>query len=328
MRRTVKAEILWTRACPLSCGYCAMYYNKKDGKIPKLEKNWDLWKKGLENLKALDCGFTAVYGAEPLADMKYLPDYFSETNRLGILHTLITSCVVPNVREKLTELQKHGLRSLTVSFDGNEKEIDDPSSIKKSGVGIETLRWFQSEYKNQIRDASVVFTLTKTNLFSIIKWIPVLAKENIFVFFDLIHNDIGNPGTKVRNYPGIEKLLFTMDDAPILQEFGIKLKELKDRGSHTIHQSDSFIKVLIETPEIYIKKQWNCATESVFPSWLTINYDGTAFICDDFQIYDGPNWKFWDLTPDVFDGEFTNYWKEQTLKNVKVASGIHILILT
>ena len=40
----------------------------------------------------------------------------------------------------------------------------------------------QKELKNY-RDVAVVFTLTKKNIDSILKWIPTLSEKGIFIFF-------------------------------------------------------------------------------------------------------------------------------------------------
>jgi len=308
----VKAEILWTRLCNLRCQYCNMYRTDASANV---KKDWELWKLGLRRLKDLDCGFTAVYGAEPLMDMNYLGDFFEETNNLGIYHTLISNCSLKDTKERITELCNQGLKSLTVSFDGNEDELNDDSSSLKSGNGIETLRWFMKTF--DYRDAAVVFTLTKTNLESILKWIPVLSKEGIFVFFDLIHSDIGNPGTKCRNYEGIDELLFSMEDADKLRKFAAQMIEMKKEGKYTIHQSNTFLDVLHKTPERYINYEWNCAKDFGFPAWLSIDNDGLARVCDDFYIKGEKDWYFWELTPEVFNGEYTEYWKEKTIQHCK-----------
>jgi len=307
----VKTEILWTRACNLRCAYCSMYYTKKSV-LPEYEKkDWELWKRGLQNLKNHGNGFLAVYGAEPLMDMEYLPEFFTETNKLGMLHTLITNCSMPDTKERLIECQKGGLDSLTVSFDGSENENNDKSSQIKSDNAIATLEWFKSTYK--MRDASVVFTLTRTNINAILEWIPVFAKMGIFVFFDLIHTDIGNPGTKCRDYKGIEDLLFREEDAPMLVEFAMKMKEMKKNPvlRPFIHQSDSFLNVLINKTNWYIKNEWNCAWSDKFPSWLTIDYDGKVRVCDDFHMDDVPQQYFWDLDYD----KLRDQWKDLTLEN-------------
>jgi MoaA/NifB/PqqE/SkfB family radical SAM enzyme len=276
-----------------------------------IKKDWKLWEQGFRNLYNLDCEFIAIYGAEPLQDFDYLPELFSFTTNLGMYHTLITNCTGPDVKEKLEILANYGLNSLTVSFDGENNELKDSSSSIKSSIGLDTIRWFGSNFN--VRDRAVVFTLTKTNLFSILDWIPIFAKEDIFVFFDLIHNDIYNPGTKCRNYEGIQDLLFTMEDLGLLREFAIKLKKLKDEKKYTIHQSDSFIDMLIKTPELYVNKKWNCARDNVFPSWVTIDNTGIARVCDDFYIKEEKDWYFWELSKDIFLNDFSPYWKNKVI---------------
>ena len=308
-KELVKTEILWTRGCNLRCAYCSMYYSKKSPKPEYLKKDWELWKRGIKNLYNHGNGFSAVYGAEPLMDMEYLPDFFYESNKLGMLHTLITNCSVPDTKERLTECQKGGLNSLTVSFDGSENENQDKSSQIKSDNAIGILDWFKSNYP--MRDASVVFTLTKPNIYKILDWVPAFAEMGTYVFFDLIHNDIGNPGTKCRNYKGIEELLFTDEDKPMLIEFALKLKEMKKdpKLKPFIHQSDSFLDVLIYKTDWYIKKEWNCAKDEVFPSWLTIDYNGIVRVCDDFHLDDVEQQYFWDLDYDKLKAQ----WTELTL---------------
>jgi len=312
--KIVKAEILWTRKCNLRCSYCGMVYDKN----PIIKKDWELWKRGLDNLKELsgENFFTAVYGAEPLVDFEYLPEYFEYTNKLGFYHTLITNCTVKDAKKKLIELVNAGLNSLTVSFDGNMEELKDKSSAIKSSKGLDTLFWFQKEFKKKYRDLAVVFTLTRTNLFNILEWIPYFSERGIYVFFDLIHSDIGNPGTKCKNYKGIEDLVFQPEHIQLLREFGISLKKLKDTGNYNIHQSYSFIDILINHPYTYIYKTWNCAWEEVFPSWLTIDYDGTTRVCDDFYIKGNKDWKFWDLSNKNWE-EFVEYWTEVTRDKCK-----------
>jgi MoaA/NifB/PqqE/SkfB family radical SAM enzyme len=286
-----------------------MYYTKKSPKPEYARKDWELWKRGLKNLKDHGNGFLAVYGAEPLMDMEYLPEFFTETEKLGMLHTLITNCSLKDTKERLIDCQKGGLNSLTVSFDGSENENKDKSSQIKSDNAIGILEWFKSNYP--MRDASVVFTLTRTNINAILEWIPTFAKMGIFVFFDLIHTDIGNPGTKCRSYKGIEDLLFREEDAPMLVEFAKKMKEMKKDPflKPFIHQSDSFLDVLINKTNWYIKSEWNCAWSDKFPSWLTIDYDGKVRVCDDFHLDDVPQQHFWDLDYD----KLRDQWKQLTL---------------
>ena len=112
----------------------------------------------------------------------------------------------------------------------------------------------------------------------------------------MIHGNIGNPGTKCKNYPGIEELLFTHEHRGVLIDFFLKVKELKKYPEYKIHQSNSFLNQLIQNPEIYLNRAWNCSKDYSFPAWLTIDTDGTVRACDDFHIEDSVNdIRFWEL---------------------------------
>lgn len=308
MQKLIKAEILWTRECNLRCSYCNMAC--KQGKI---KKDWKLWKKGLDNLKTLggDKFFTAVYGAEPLMDMEYLPEYFAYIKKLGFYHTLITNCSVPDTEYKLKELVNAGLNSLTVSFDGDGL---DKSSEQKTRNALGTLEYFRSicDY----RDLAVVFTLTRKNINAILDWIPVLSKMGIIVFFDLIHGDVGNPGTKCKNYIGIKDLLFQEEHKQELVDFFRKLSKMKHLKRYYIHQSYSFIRTMIVSPEAYLNRNWNCGEATHFPAWITVDYDGVVRPCDDFYVKGTKDWKLWELTENNFS-EFSAYWKGLVRKYCK-----------
>jgi MoaA/NifB/PqqE/SkfB family radical SAM enzyme len=101
----------------------------------------------------------------------------------------------------------------------------------------------------------------------------------------------------------------------MLVEFGTKLKEMKanPKLAPFIHQSNSFLDVLIHKPEWYIEKSWNCANSDKFPSWFTIDYDGTVRVCDDFHLDDVPQQKFWDMDYD----KMREQWKALTLEKCK-----------
>ena len=309
-KELVKAEILWTRDCMLHCNYCAMVTNES------VEKDWNRWAQGFRRLKTLGCDFAAVYGAEPLLDMKYLPEAFKLMEDLGMLNTLITSCVAPDVRGKLDLLYQNGLRSLTVSFDGEEGNVSH--SKKKSESGLDHLLWFKKNY--ELRDAAVVFTVTKKNVDQVLDWIPRFAEQDIHVFMDWIHDDKGNPGTKCRNFPGIEKLMFSHDDKQTLVDFGEKLLEL-ERDTKTgpyVHQSEHYIGMLINTPEVIINRSWNCAFSKVFPSWVTIENTGDVRVCDDFHLGAKvvEQIKFWELTPMEYD-KLADRWRKIVQKSCK-----------
>ena len=81
----IKAEILWTRTCHLSCHYCGMATGQRN------LRSSHFWKVGLQNLKELGCPFIAIYGAEPLSDFEKLPMFVEDATKLNISSTLITA---------------------------------------------------------------------------------------------------------------------------------------------------------------------------------------------------------------------------------------------
>ena len=102
----VKAEVLFTRKCNLSCPSCAMKTDKYD------ELDLDGWKKAFQGLKDIGIPFAAIYGSEPLCRFNDLLEIvnFAE-NDLGIMVTVITNGILLNY-EKMTKLHEAGLRSL------------------------------------------------------------------------------------------------------------------------------------------------------------------------------------------------------------------------
>ena len=268
----VKAEILWTRVCPNKCPYCAMATGKKNS-VSLLD-----WYTGIDNLKNLGCGFIAFYGAEPLADYTLLPDVVRYAEDQGIKTTVITSGMVSKIDYKISNLYNFGLRSLSMSYDITPISDD---SWKKSQLALPLLYDFKHYYRN-VRDAAAIVTLTSLNYTLLPDTIVQLTREGIWTFFDFIHWDRGNPGTKCRNYPGLDRLKFTEEDIPNLLQVLEKVQELKEKG-YLAHTSKSFIQMISLNPAILRYYGWNCACQDSFPSWVTIDCDGTVFPCDDFQ---------------------------------------------
>lgn len=302
----VKAEILWTRLCNLNCGYCAMKKPKEQGGF--IKKDITLWKQGFNRLKDLGCSFTAFYGAEPLIEFEGLPEVIKHTTDIGLFHTLITSCVVNNLEEKLTILNKNGLQSITVSFDGHIESLTDTSSKAKTVRGIETLRWYKKTFPNSYRDLAIVFTAHKQNLLQIPEYIKALQNEGIWVFFDFIHPALGRPGSKTKNSGDISNLTFNSNDRNIIIEFANKMLELKKSNRYNIHSSELFLNYIKDNPEVIINYTWNCTNDNSFPSWVTINNDGQVYPCDDLQPTVDNKIYFWDLNKQKYD-EFGEYWK-------------------
>ncbi len=294
--KLVKAEILWTRLCPLRCSYCAMI-DYPQFKRPEVE----ILNKGTDRLAALGCTFFAIYGASPLYDFTGLPEFIAHAEQSGISTTLIVDGVDRSSLEKLEVLHQHGLRSLTVSWDG--QKLNDKSINLKSERGPALLKEFRLRH-DDLRDVEVVSTLTKINWQTILESIPSFSADHIWFSFDFLHPDRGNPGTKCKGQ-GLG-LRFESGDEEMVRCIGTRLLDLKQQGS-LIHQSEKFLSSIIQQPTLVTKLSWKC-TSPKFPAWLTIDADGSVLPCDDF--WTDRSWKVWELTEERLN-EFAAFYNQE-----------------
>lgn len=264
----VKAEILWTRECALRCHYCKMVTGQTN------TKSIEFWKRGLDNLKELGCSFIAIYGAEPLSDFDKLPEFVGYAHSLGMDMTVISAGVEPDTYEKLKILYEHGLRSLTTSYD--IVNLDGSSKIKSRNA-LPMLQYFKS--LGPVDNIAVCATLTKKNYLHLYDNMVRMTSMGIWSFFDIIHPDRGQPGSKCKGAD--PELLFSEEDLPLVVEVLKKIRDNKDKLM--IHASDGFFNLLIRKPELLLTYKWMCTESEKFPSWVTVDYDGQVYPCDDFQ---------------------------------------------
>jgi MoaA/NifB/PqqE/SkfB family radical SAM enzyme len=280
-----------------------------------------LWKVGIDKLKNLGCGFIAFYGAEPFVER---PDDLCEVvghaESIGIHTTVISSGAALNFDECINRLHENGGRSLSMSYDPNPV---DTHSYAKSRKAIETLEYFKE--LELVRDVATITTLTSQNAAFFAKHVAKMSSMGIWSMFDIIHADRGQPGSKCRNFPGIEDLMF--DTGAGLIDLGgtlAGLQAMKKEGAK-VHTSTPFIAYIDnkiqkffavaegETDEEELDLyDWNCAQYFVFPSWLTIDCDGTVYPCDDFQP-DAPMYRqFHICTIDENFRQFEGFWRPIT----------------
>jgi MoaA/NifB/PqqE/SkfB family radical SAM enzyme len=266
---------------------------------PTLEE----WKRGFDNLKSLGCQFAAFYGAEPLIEFEKLPETIEYAEKLGIRTTVITSGVVKDVNQKLLMLYNHGLRSLTTSYD---YVPNDFSSNIKTNKALQLLEAFRNFGK--VRDLAVVVTLTKKNLDYLPEIILEMTFRGIWTFFDIIHPDRGQPGSKVKNSD--LDLLLTKKDYPRLMKILDQVMILKKNGC-LVHTSTNF-HALIQMITLFENDlfKWNCAKSAAFPSWVTVDADGRVLPCDDFDTK-AVHIKVWELNH--FWVEFGRKWVYEVL---------------
>lgn len=299
-RLLTKAEILWTRKCPLKCGYCAMI------DYPQFEQaRTELMLEGVRRLHKLGCGFFAIYGSSPLWADEFvgLPEFVREAESLGVLTTIIADGVEKRSRERLEILHDHGLRSLTCSYDGSDLDSSvhvDRHTRLKAGKGIELVRWFKERY-DDLRDVELVATITKRNWRHMLVAARELSAEGIWFSFDFVHPNLGHPGTKCKGDAKGLRFEPTEQDHDAIREIGWVLGNLRANGHHVeargpgglIHQSKEYLNLLCTEPEVVTHFAWKCSRGKAFPSWVTIDADGSVLPCDDF--WTDRSFKVWEL---------------------------------
>jgi MoaA/NifB/PqqE/SkfB family radical SAM enzyme len=137
-------------------------------------------------------------------------------------------------------------------------------------------------------------TLTRENYPYLTDVIRRMTDKNIWTFFDIIHPDRGQPGSKVKD-TNIDLLFAKEDYAPLLAVLD-RVLELKKEG-YLCHASESFIGMLRRKIPLYKPYSWNCAEERIFPSWVTVDCDGIVKPCDDFykeNVVEIPVWELKD----------------------------------
>lgn len=298
----VKAEILWTRKCPIRCSYCAMVDYPEIRKAPL-----ELMLQGVDRLHALGCGFFAIYGASPLYDFEGLPQFVEKAEGLGILTTVIADGVDAKSFDRLEELYAHGLRSLTVSYDGSSAEENLDKAVRLKGLkGLELLKKFRMAHSD-LRDVQITATVTKMNWRGLLEILEPLTSSGIWFSFDFVHPDRGQPGTKCKG--DASGLKFEPGDELSVVEFAQGLLFLKKAGVK-VHQSEEYLQWCMEHPGDVTSFRWSCARTPVFPAWLTIDADGTVLPCDDFAAV--REFKVWDLDEGQFVA-FSQKYKDEVL---------------
>lgn len=264
-----KAEILWTRVCPLNCSYCSMATGERNSRAA------NEWIIGIEQLKKLGCKFIAFYGAEPLADFDNLPQVVGAAEEMGIDTTVITSGIVPNFKAKLRALYHSGAKSISMSYDMNPV---NESSKNKSEAAIDGLLYFKS--LGDVRDVAAITTITRKNYKQLPDLIKKMSSNDIWTFLDIVHPDLGHPGSKCRG--GINGLSFDTKKQ-IDKLIGVldQVLYMKSQG-YLCHTTANFVNTLRKTRSYLYT--WCCADHKEFPSWVTINPNGTVQPCDDFQL--------------------------------------------
>lgn len=116
-----------TYRCPLQCPYCSNPVEMAKNKTELSTKTWLSIFKEARELGVAQLGFT---GGEPLLkpDIDIL---IRESSKMGFYTNLITSSV-GMTREKLETFKKDGLNSIQISFQAENRELNDKIAGKNS----------------------------------------------------------------------------------------------------------------------------------------------------------------------------------------------------
>lgn len=267
--KIIKAEILITRRCNLSCSYCNMPANKVE--IPA--SDWiDIFNILTDQLS---CPFYPIYGAEPLLYpgiydvIRYFAD--SKKNACSILTnaTLLTD----EVKHKLLD---SGLNSITLSVDG--LSMEERSSVAfRNSHSLKAIDW---ALKGGIPDIQGTSTVHKLNIRNIPNLVRFLSARGVWYSFDFIHDNKSEDG----HYPELSKvngrsdLSFDFSDMDTIMDFLYEMRVLKESG-YKIYQSLGWFDYLLTYPEQVVHRGWFC---NRYPSWVTIDSDGQVLVCDDY----------------------------------------------
>ena len=260
--KIVKAELLWSRQCPHQCNGCGM---KKP--LAYTDEKWaelDLgkWERGFAELRNLGCEFVAIYGAEPLERMAGLPNVVRCILAKGMQTSIITSVYSP---EKVQVLVKAGLSSITTSYDGQGSH---KSRKLKALNGLELLDGYS------VRDKAAVITASRRNQEYLAQTVDEIIARGHWCHFDIMH-----PGQLFGKCLGTEPLPLRGYLHKMLDRL-----EYHAKAGGTVPLSSAWFEVLRNNYDPRdVRKTWHCSHEREV-GWVTIDWDGTVYPCDDFQV--------------------------------------------
>ena len=126
------AQLVVTRRCNLTCGYC-FEYDKTSQPIP-----FATLQQSLEKLRQLRTWAVALMGGEPTLHPDLLP-IFHEMRRLGFRRRMMTTNVTLLSRELIEGLNSHGLTDLNVSVDGVKRNATTVKVLETLRTRLELL---------------------------------------------------------------------------------------------------------------------------------------------------------------------------------------------
>jgi MoaA/NifB/PqqE/SkfB family radical SAM enzyme len=126
------AQLVVTRRCNLTCGYC-FEYDKTSLPIP-----FDILQQRLEKLRQLRTWAVALMGGEPTLHPDLL-HIFHEMRRLGFRRRMMTTNGLLLSQELIDGLNSHGLTDLNVSVDGVKRNATTVKVLETLRTRLELL---------------------------------------------------------------------------------------------------------------------------------------------------------------------------------------------
>jgi hypothetical protein len=247
----------------------------------------DRWFATIDNLKELGCGFMAIYGAEPAQVPERTAQFVNYATTVGIPNSVITSGVGLD-EQMLDYWWDNKLYSLTMSVDALVDSIAEQASNKSSKIKTDRayrfLTYFIDKYgkRPEFRDVEACMTLTRKNFRALPELIEALSAKGIWLHWDLVHANRGQPYSKVETVEDIAELSFRPEDQLELRSVLEQVKSLKKKGC-LIHPSSAAIDMMSSDDGLAYKWQCMKLPKEEFIGMVTLDVNCVVRVCDDFH---------------------------------------------
>jgi hypothetical protein len=249
------------------------------------EAPMERWFETINNLEMLGCGFMAIYGAEPAQVPDRIAQFLHYAWNASIPNSVITSGV--GLDEAMLDFWWDAkLRSLTMSVDALVDEIATQASNKSSRIKTDKayhyLSYFIDKYGKhpEFRDVEACMTLTRKNFRALPTLIEALSEKGIWLHWDLVHADRGQPYSKVETVSDLAELTFREEDKEELRDVLSSVKALKDKGC-LIHPGKQTIDMMGSDEGLAYRWQC-CSMKEEFVGMVTLDVNCVVRPCDDF----------------------------------------------